>query len=606
MPNIGEVPVAREQRKLAAIVAADVVGYSRLMGRDESGTLARLRKNRSEHFNPVLTKYGGRLVKLTGDGALVEFASAVDALSAAIEFQQAMADANCDQQADTALVFRLGLHLGDLIVDGDDLYGDGVNVAARLEGEASAGGILISRNVRDAVAGRVKATFEDLGGLSLKNIERPVRAFKARWDASDWRPQAALEVPVAPAIAPQVPLPLPDKPSIAVLPFQNMSGDPEQEYFTDGMVEDIITALSRFKALFVIARNSSFTYKGKAVDIRQVGRELGVRYVLEGSVRKAANRLRISGQLIDATTGGHLWADHFDGVLEDIFELQDRVTSSVVGAIAPKLEQAEIHRARRKPVENLDAYDCYLRGLARIVETTKDAEVEARHFFYRAIELEPDFATPYAMAARCYSRRKAQGWILDRAWEEAEVRRLASRISVIGRDDAVALCIGGYALAWNTGDLDDGDAMAEQALLLNPNLAIAWLFSGYIKVHLGEHELAIERVARSMRLSPRDPEVFNAQMALAQAHLFIGRHDEASSWVEKAVREKPNHVAALGLAASCHALAGRLEQAQKAIVRLRQLDPSWRISKLRDKVVFRRPEDVARLAEGLRRAGLPE
>ena len=282
------MPLAREQRKLAAIVAADVVGYSRLMGRDESGTLARLRKNRSEHLDPVLAKYGGRLVKLTGDGALVEFASAVDALSAAIEFQQAMAEANSDQPADTALVFRMGLHLGDLIVDGDDLYGDGVNVAARLEGEAPAGGILISRNVRDAVAGPSESDVRgSWAALSLKNIERPVQAFRVKWEASDWQPQVPSEATVAPAATPQAPLPLPDKPSIAVLPFQNMSGDPEQEYFVDGLVEDIITALSRFKSLFVIARNSSFAYKGKSPDIRQVGRELGVRYVLEGSVRKA-------------------------------------------------------------------------------------------------------------------------------------------------------------------------------------------------------------------------------------------------------------------------------------------------------------------------------
>jgi TolB-like protein/class 3 adenylate cyclase len=299
--------VGREQRRLAAIVAADVVGYSRLMGRDESGTLARLRKNRSERLDPVVTKYGGRLVKLTGDGALVEFTSAVDALSAMIEFQQAMAEANRDQPADAALVFRMGMHLGDLIVEGEDLYGDGVNVAARLEAEAPAGGIVISRTVHEAVAGRLKATFDDLGNLMLKNIERPVQAFNVRWQPEDWQPSATADgtgaVTAASRSSPG-PLPLPDKPSIAVLPFQNMSGDPEQEYFTDGMVEDIITALSRFKALFVIARNSSFTYKGKAVDIRQVGRELGVRYVLEGSVRKAANRLRISGQLIDASTGG--------------------------------------------------------------------------------------------------------------------------------------------------------------------------------------------------------------------------------------------------------------------------------------------------------------
>jgi len=271
------VPLAREQRKLAAIVAADVVGYSRLMGRDESGTLARLRKNRSEHLEPILAKYGGRLVKLTGDGALIEFASAVDALIAAIEFQQAMANTNRDQSVEAELVFRMGLHLGDLIVDGDDLYGDGVNVAARLEGEAPAGGIVISGNVHDAVAGRLNATFEDLGGLSLKNIERPVQAFNVKWEPSDWQ-QAVTAEPTA-----SMPLPLPDKPSIAVLPFQNMSGEADQEYFVDGLVEDIITGLSRFRSLFVIARNSSFTYKGKAVDIRQVGRELGVRYVLEAA-----------------------------------------------------------------------------------------------------------------------------------------------------------------------------------------------------------------------------------------------------------------------------------------------------------------------------------
>ena len=269
------------------------------MGRDESGTLARLRITRSEHLNPVLTKYGGRLVKLTGDGALVEFASAVDALSAAIEFQQAMAEVNSDRPTDTALVFRMGLHLGDLIVDGDDLYGDGVNIAARLEAEAPAGGIVISRTVHEAVTGRVKANFEDLGSLTLKNIERPIHAFSVKWEPSDWQLLAIPEVPVAPAAAPQVPLPLPDKPSIAVLPFQNMSGDPEQQYFADGMVEEIITALSRFKSLFVIARNSSFSYKGKSPVIRQVGNELGVRYVLEGSVRKAGNRVRITGQLIE-------------------------------------------------------------------------------------------------------------------------------------------------------------------------------------------------------------------------------------------------------------------------------------------------------------------
>jgi len=332
--------LAREQRRLAAILSGDVVGYSRLMGRDESGTLARLREHRKQRFEPTLARHGGRLVKLTGDGALVEFASAVDALGAAIELQQAMAEANRDQPQDNAIVFRIGLHLGDLIVDGDDLYGDGVNVAARLEAEAPPGGIVISGDVHNAVAGRLKAAFADLGELSLKNIERPVRAFRVQMDG--------ITATADPPHATDVHLTLPDKPSIAVLPFENMSGDPEQAYFVDGLVEDIITGLSRFKSLFVIARNSTFAYKGKSPDIRQVGRELGVRYVLEGSVRKVGNRIRISGQLIDAANGTHLWADRFDGALEDVFELQDRVTANVVGIIAPRVEQAETERAPKQ------------------------------------------------------------------------------------------------------------------------------------------------------------------------------------------------------------------------------------------------------------------
>ena len=396
----------RVVRRLAAILAADVVGYSRLMGRDENGTLVRLKAHRTERLEPVLARHGGRLVKLTGDGALVEFASAVNALSAAIEFQQSMAEANRGQPEDTAIVFRIGLHVGDVIVDGDDLYGDGVNVAARLEAEAPAGSIVISRTVHEAVAGRLSASFEDTGNLALKNIERPVHAFRVTWEPTDWqagaKPTEAL--PVAETADP--PLTLPDRPSIAVLPFQNMSGDPEQEYFADGMVEDIITALSRFKSLFVIARNSSFTYKGRAVDIRQVGRELGVRYVLEGSVRKAGNRLRITGQLIDSQNSAHLWADRFDGALEDFFELQDRITTSVVGVVASRLDQAELARVATRPVSNLDAYDVYLHGSARLREGTREAVDGALGLFYRAIEIDPAFSAPYGMALRCYSFRR--------------------------------------------------------------------------------------------------------------------------------------------------------------------------------------------------------
>jgi adenylate cyclase len=378
---------------LAAVLAADVVGYSRLMGRDENGTLARFKSHMTERFEPALARHGGRLVKLTGDGALVEFPSAVGALGAAIEFQQAVAEANRDQPMDAAMVFRIGVHLGDLIVEDDDIYGDGVNIAARLEGQALPGGIVVSRTVHEAVVGRLKATFEDMGGLALKNIERPIEAFRVAWEATDWpvpeRATAATPMPTGGAP------PLPDKPSIAVLPFQNMSDDPEQEYFVDGLVEDIITGLSRSKALFVIARNSSFTYKGRAVDVRQVGRELGVRYVLEGSVRKAGGRLRITGQLIEAANGAHLWADRFDGDLADVFELQDRITTQVIGAIAPRVEQAEIERARRK-TRNLDAYDHYLRAWAAIYRFSSEGSEEALASLDKAIALDTEFALAYA------------------------------------------------------------------------------------------------------------------------------------------------------------------------------------------------------------------
>jgi TolB-like protein/class 3 adenylate cyclase len=457
--------LAREQRRLAAIVAADVVGYSRLMGRDESGTLARLRAHRTDLIDPAIAAHGGRIVKTMGDGLLLEFPSAVDATRCAIEVQMAMAVRNADVPEGERIVFRIGLNLGDIIIDGDDIHGDGVNVAARLEAEASAGGIVLAGAVHDAVSGRVKATFEDLGELSLKNIERPVRAYRVRVEG------AAALAPVAVPAPADVPLALPDKPSIAVLPFQNMSGDPEQEYFADGIVEDIITALSRFKSLFVIARNSSFTYKGKAVDIKQVGRELGVRYVLEGSVRKAAGRVRITSQLIDAGNGAHIWADRFDGTLENIFELQDHITERAVGAIAPKLNQAEIERAKRKQVQNLDAYDCFLRGLAHSYIVTKEAQEEASRLFFRAIELEPDYSTPYGLAAGLYTIRKAQGWVLDRASEEAEIRRLAMCVSGVGRDDALALSWTGFALVYICREYEMGAALIDQALSVNQNLA---------------------------------------------------------------------------------------------------------------------------------------
>ncbi|MCA1407224.1 winged helix-turn-helix domain-containing protein [Ensifer sp. IC3342] len=406
--------------------------------------------------------------------------------------------------------------------------------------------------------------------------------------------------------SPPTALVLPDKPSITVLPFHNLSGDPEQDYFADGVVEDIIAALSRMRWLFVIARNSSFTYKGRAVDVKEVGRELGVRYVLEGSLRKFGNKVRITGQLIDATTGAHLWGERFEGTLDDIFELQDQIAESVVGAIAPQLERAEIERAKRKPTESLDAYDYYLRGMAKLHSGTREAIEAALPLFYRAIELDPEFASAYGMTAWCHFWRKVNGWMTDRAGEISEGARLARLAVELGRDDAVALTRGGHAFAHLTGDLDGGIALLDRAKFLNPNLAPAWFLGGTLRALRGETDAAIEHLAHAVRLSPLDPEMFRMQVGMALAHFFAGRFDSASVWAEKALGNLPSLLPAAVVVAASHALIGRPEEARQAMHRLRTLDPSLSISNLRDWMPIHRPEDLARLAEGLRLAGLPE
>jgi TolB-like protein/DNA-binding SARP family transcriptional activator len=398
---------------------------------------------------------------------------------------------------------------------------------------------------------------------------------------------------------------VPETPSIVVLPFQNLSGDPEQEYFSDGMVEEITTALSRFRSLFVISRNSAFTYKGRPVDVRQVGRELGVRYLLEGSVRKAANRVRITGQLIDAATAAHLWADRFDGSPEDIFDLQDRVTANVVGAISPALEQAEIDRVKRKPTDSLGAYDYFLRGMAAVYQETQQGHDEALELFYKAIELDPDFASAYGMAANGYCQRKTNGWIADRDKEIAETARLARQAVRLDKDDAVALTWGGFALAYVVRELDVGVAYIDRALMLNPNLAAAWIASGWVRIWLGKPDVAIDHLARATRLSPLDPLTNRTRTATAHAHFFAGRYEEAASWAAMAIREWPNFQTAWRIAAASNALAGHLDQARRARERLQKLDPTLRISNLEDELgPYHRPEDVGRYAEGLRIAGL--
>jgi len=411
---------------------------------------------------------------------------------------------------------------------------------------------------------------------------------------------ATAEEAPAPALA------LPDKPSIAVLPFLNLSGDPAQDYFIDGVVEDIISALSRIRWLFVIARNSSFTYKGRAVDVKQVGRELGVRYVLEGSMRKAAYRVRITGQLIDATTGAHVWADRFEGNLDDIFALQDQISASVVGVIAQQLERIEIERAKRKPTGSLDAYDCYLRGRAAVNRGSREAIDEGLPLLYKAIDLDPDFASAYAMAAWCHFWRKINRWMTDGPQEIAEGTRLARLAVELGHDDAVALTRGGHALAHFVGDLDGSIALLDKALALDPNLAAAWFLGGYLRTERGDPDNAIEYIGRAMRFSPLDPELFRMQAGMALAHLFAGRFDAASSWAEKAYREMPSFLLAVGVTAASHALAGRSDEAQWAMNHLRRLDPTFRVSSLADWLPIRRPADLTMFAEGLRKAGMPE
>jgi TolB-like protein/class 3 adenylate cyclase len=588
----------RVERRLAAVFVADVAGYSRLMGADEVGTLASLKAHRREVIDPAIASHRGRMVKTTGDGLLVEFASAVDAVTCAMSVQRTMAERNAGSSG-PHVVFRIGINVGDVIVDGDDIFGDGVNVAARVENECEPGGVSLSATAFDQVRDKTPFTFSDLGEKALKNIDRPVHIYAAK-------PGNAASVSSASILGAKKLLPLPDKPSIAVLPFQNMSGDPEQDYFADGLVEELITGLSRIGWLFVIARNSSFIYKGRAVDVKEVGRELGVRYIVEGSVRKAAERVRITCQLIDTATGMHLWADRLDGRLDDIFDLQDQVTASVVGVIAPKLQLVEIERSKLKPTDRLDAYDYFLRGIAKLHEGSRAANDEALRLFYRAIELDPQYASASGMAAYCYVWRRANGWMTEPARELAEAARLATRAVELGRDDPVALCWGGFALARVLGDLDRGGAFIERALVLSPNLAAAWGFSGRVKVYRGEPDLAIEHLARAMRLSPRDAEIYGFQGSTAYAHFFAGRYQEASSWAETAMRENANFLPVTAIASASLALAGQMDKAKDAMQRLRQIDPRLRISTLQEEFTFRRVEDMARLAEGLRTAGLPE
>jgi adenylate cyclase len=582
----------RVERKLAAILAADVVGYSRLTGADEEGTIGRVQALRREIIDPAIAACRGRIVKTTGDGILIEFASVVDAVHCAIELQRGTASRNDDQPQDKRIAYRIGIHVGDVVVDGDDLLGDAVNVAARLEGVAEPGGICVSEDAYRQVRDRVSARFVDAGEQQLKNIARPVHVYCLA-------DEATAAAAVRSALTP------PDKPSIAVLPFHNMSGDPEQEYFADGMVEDIITALSRFPWLMVIARNSTFTYKNKIIEMKQVGRELGVRYALEGSVRKAAGTVRITGQLIDCATGVHLWADRFDGRLDNVFDLQDRVTANVVGAIEPRLRKAEIERATRKPTGNLDAYDYFLRGLSRFYSYARQGNEDALKLFLKVIDLDPNYAAAYGMAAYCRHRRRACGWSDDQKGDLHELSRLARQAAKLGKDDPVALSTAGWVTAFDLRDPELGAALIDRALALNPSEATSWWMSAFARVWLGEPEQAIVHAQRAMRLSPRDPLIHQMYVAIGNAHFVSGKYEEAAASALAALQVEPDFQPGLRLGAAAYGQLGRPEEANRLILRLREAFPDVTLSVLKDLLPYRLDHLTAYL-DGLRKAGLPE
>ena len=554
-----------QTRRLAAILAADVAGYSRLMGADEEGTHERLKTLLHQLVDPKVREHRGRIVKNTGDGMLVEFGSIVDAVRCAAEIQQAMKDCNADIPEDKRISFRMGINLGDVIVEPDDIFGDGVNIAARLEALAEPGGICISRTVHDHIGERLPYSFEDIGEQRVKNIGRPVHVYRIRLDA------ATTAVVTGAAHAVPSLLALPDKPSIAVLPFQNMSGDPEQEYFADGMVEEIITALSRIRWLFVIARNSSFTYKGKAVDVKQVGRELGVRYVLEGSVRKSGQRVRITGQLIDTVSGTHLWADRFDGSLENVFELQDKVASSVAGVIGPTLQAAETARSVSRPTVDLSAYDLYLRAFSISISSDKHMP-DAIHLLEQAIERDPHYGPALAWAAFCCFRLCLDGLSKDSAADGLKGVSFARRALEVADDDPSVLANAAIALAYFGEDIGAMTALADRAVALNPSFARGWYTCGVLRCWGGEPDAAIQDVNAALRFSPR-AKVGNSTALIGRAHFLSRRFDQAVPKLLLAIQDDPTYPEPYRTLAACYAHMGRLDEAREVVERLRNITP---------------------------------
>jgi adenylate cyclase len=582
-------------RRLAAILAADVAGYSRLIGADEEGTINRLRSIRAELIDPKITEHRGRIVKTTGDGLLAEFSSVVDALRCATEWQHEMAEQIAAAPDDSRIEFRIGVHQGDIVVDDRDIFGDGVNVAARLEGLAEPGGICVSARVQEDVAGRLDLTLDDMGEQNLKNIARPVRVYRVRLVTAENTPKL-MRAENEPTV--------PDKPSVAVLPFANMSSDPEQEFFADGISEDVITALSRYPSLFVIARNSSFSYKGRAVDVKKVGRELGVRYVLEGSLRKFGNRIRVTAQLVEAETGKHVWAERYDRDLAGIFALQDEITGAVTVAVTPAIADAELRRAMRKQPANLDAWAAYQRGLWHLTKATADDNEVAQRHFEQAIDLDSSFSGGYrGLAMAQFEAAAFQKCSLSDM--QRSVEPLARRAVALDGADAEARSCLGLALLLR-GDHDGALAEHERALMISPNLAFAHGQTGTTLVFSGQPEEGLASLHTSIRLDPRDTFSAIRLMHIASALYFSGKYEAAVEAAKRTIRSYPDFPLTYRWFAAALAQAGKIDEAKEALDRAIAIAPVSFDMYVRSRAPWMRPEDQAHILEGLRKAGWRE
>jgi adenylate cyclase len=587
----------RVERRLAAVLAADIAGYSRLMGRDEERTLSGLKTVRKTVVDPGIAAHHGRIVKTTGDGMLVEFASAVDAARCAVQVQREMAQQNIDVPPELRIEFRIGIHVGDIIIDDNDIFGDGVNIAARLEGIAEPGGVCISDDAHRQIRGKIDIPFDDIGEQTLKNITEPMRAWHIRI--------AGEAAPAVPSSRIQVQdLTLPDKPSIVVLPFDNMSAEPGQDYLADGIVEAITAALSCIRSFFVIARSSAFTYKGRTTNARDIGKELGVAYLLEGSVQKAGNRLRIIVQLIETEGGAHVWSSRFDGALDEFFDLEDRITEQVAGALQPSIRIAEIERSRRKRPQDLGSYDYTIRAMPHIWVLEREESDKALELLERAIAIDPNYPLALSLTGWCHAQRSVYNWTDDFAESQATARSLAERAAEMSSDDPVILAVLGavHTFLRNYGT---ARVLLNRAVTLDPNAAWAWSRLGWLENYTDQPEKALANFERALRLSPIDPMNFNNYVGMGSAHEVTQEYDRAAAFYRRALEERPNAVWIYRNLASSLSGAGRVDEAQQAFAKLMRSYPDLTVSKYKQAMVFS-PTVLDRMAEALRRLGLPD